>query len=155
MTSFDDPRAVTVGAVGPPGQRVFYLQVGDDDEVLSVKLEKQQVVALADYLSGLLADLPAEDEPDLGAGHDEPDQLAWVVGNIGVAYDNTADRIVVVAEELVPEDEDGEVLRIAATRAQIKGLIGRAEVLIAGGRPPCRLCGAPIDPGGHACPRAN
>ncbi|MBT8240175.1 MAG: DUF3090 family protein, partial [Acidimicrobiia bacterium] len=33
--------------------------------------------------------------------------------------------------------------------------IGTAEELMAGGRPPCRLCGQPLDPTGHTCPRLN
>lgn len=155
MTAFGEPTTFTVGTVGPPGQRVFYLQAGDATETVSVKMEKQQVMALAEYLGGLLADLPADGEVTTAADLVDPGYPDWVVGNIGVAYDIDADRIVVVAEELVPEDERGEILRVAASRAQVKALIDRAEILISGGRPPCRLCGAPIDPDGHACPRAN
>lgn len=155
MTAFDQPDVFTVGTVGPPGQRVFYLQAGDRTELVSVKLEKQQVVALSEYLSGLLADLPPNGDVDDSPELVDPGEQDWTVGNIGVAYDNDADRIVVVAEELVPEDERGELLRVAVTRNQVRAMIDRAEFLIAGGRPPCRLCGAPIDPGGHACPRAN
>lgn len=156
MTTFDEPTVFTVGTVGPPGQRVFYLQAGDATELVSVKLEKQQVQALSDYLSGLLADLPPNGEGGDAPELVEPGEEDWVVGNIGVAYDNDRDRIVVVAEELVLEDdEEGELLRVAVSRDQVRALIERAEFLIAGGRPPCRLCGAPIDPGGHACPRAN
>ena len=80
------------------------------------------------------------------------------VPTIGVAYDNDRDRIVIVADELLPDEDDdarGATLRIAATRSQVRALIDRAESLMAGGRPPCRLCGAPLDPTGHACPRAN
>ena len=78
------------------------------------------------------------------------------MGTIGVAYDNDRDRIVIVADELVPDEElPGDTLRVAITRAQVRALILRAEDLMLGGRPPCRLCGAPMDPSGHTCPRAN
>jgi uncharacterized repeat protein (TIGR03847 family) len=78
------------------------------------------------------------------------------VGNIGVAYDNELDRIIIVAEELVDEDDaDGDSLRVILSRSQVRAFIERAEELMAGGRPPCRICGAPMDPEGHACPRAN
>jgi hypothetical protein len=33
--------------------------------------------------------------------------------------------------------------------------VDRARELVAGGRPPCPLCGGPLDPEGHACPRLN
>lgn len=156
MTSHDEPLAFTAGALGPPGQRVFYLQAQYDDETTAVKLEKQQVLALAEYLSGLLNDLPPPAEVPDAPALVEPVEAEWTVGTIGVAYDNDRDRIVIVAEELVDDDDDpGEVLRVAVTRSQVRALIERAEDLMLGGRPPCRLCGAPLDPAGHACPRAN
>ncbi len=156
MTSYDDPQAFTTGAVGEPGQRVFYLQAQHDGIATSVKLEKQQVLALAEYLAGLLHDLPAPDKVPAAPDLAQPVLAEWTVGTIGVAYDNDRDRIVIVADELVPdEDEPGDTLRVAITRAQVRALIERAEHLMVGGRPPCRLCGAPMDPTGHACPRAN
>ena len=48
---FTDPDLFTAGAVGPPGQRVFYLQAREGGHLASLKLEKQQVAALADYLA--------------------------------------------------------------------------------------------------------
>lgn len=156
MSEYLDPGTFTAGAVGPPGHRVFYLQAADDASVSSVRLEKQQVIALAEYLAGMLHDLPAPSEVPPAADLVEPVVAEWIVGNIGVAYDNEHDRIIIVAEELVAEDEpEGDTLRVVLTRAQVRAFIERAEELMAGGRPPCRVCGAPMDPGGHACPRAN
>ncbi len=157
MTEFVDPSAFTAGTIGPPGQRVFYLQAQHDGVVASVRLEKQQVAALAEYLSGMLHDLPAPAEVDPAPDLVEPVVAEWTVGNIGVAYDNDLDRIVIVAEELTGEDDldDGDSLRVVISRAQVRAFIERAGSLMAGGRPPCRLCGAPMDPEGHACPRAN
>ena len=156
MTDFLDPAVFTAGTIGPPGQRVFYLQACDDGEVRSVRLEKQQVIALAEYLAGMLHDLPAPSVVPPAADLIEPVEAEWVVGNIGVAYDNELDRIVIVAEELVDDESDeGDSLRIVVSRAQVRAFIERAGELMAGGRPPCRVCGAPMDPEGHACPRAN
>ena len=36
MSEYLDPNAFTAGAIGPPGQRVFYLQACDDSSVSSV-----------------------------------------------------------------------------------------------------------------------
>ena len=44
----------TAGAVGPPGQRVFYLQAGAAGELVSLRCEKQQVGALGEYLDRIL-----------------------------------------------------------------------------------------------------
>jgi uncharacterized repeat protein (TIGR03847 family) len=156
MTAYDEPDAFTAGAVGPAGERVFYLQIQHEGDVTAVKLEKQQVLALAEYLAGLLHDLPPPSTVPPAPDLVEPVDAEWTVGTIGVAYDNDRDRIVIVADELVPEDDPpGSSLRVAITRAQVRALIDKAEELMVGGRPPCRLCGAPIDPSGHACPRAN
>ncbi len=158
MTAYEEPEVFTTGAVGDPGQRIFYLQAREGDDTTSVKLEKQQVMALAEYLGGLLHDLPAPDIVPEAAELIDPVIPDWTVGTIGVAYDNDRDRIVIVADELTADEDDdaiGASMRVAATRSQVRALIDRAEGLMAGGRPPCRLCGAPLDPSGHACPRAN
>ena len=121
-----------------------------------MRLEKQQVSALAEYLAGMLHDLPAPANVPAAPELTEPVEAKWTVGNIGVAYDNELDRIIIVAEELVAEDEpDGDTLRVVISRSQVRAFIERAGDLLAGGRPPCRVCGAPMDPEGHACPRSN
>jgi uncharacterized repeat protein (TIGR03847 family) len=161
MSPFDlpSPDVFTAGTVGPPGQRVFYLQTRDDQLVVSVRCEKQQVAALADYFDGLLDDL--EPAPYGLAGGDlrlaEPVQEIWTVGAIGVAYDEPADRIVVVLEELTDDDEaeDGASVKVRLNRAQVAAFVSHARQLVEAGRPPCRFCGLPVDPDGHPCPRMN
>lgn len=55
----------------------------------------------------------------------------------------------------VDEDEDGYVARIYATRPQVRAMAARGAVVVSSGRPPCDLCGLPMDPEGHRCPRWN
>lgn len=159
MSTYDlpDPDAFTTGTVGPPGQRVFFLQARVGDLVLTLRCEKQQVAALADYFAGLLDDL--EPAPYGVATSDlalaEPIEEIWTVGPIGVAYDEPADRIVVVLEQLVEEDEAGESVKVGLNRAQVSAFVHHAQALVASGRPPCRFCGLPIDPESHACPKMN
>jgi uncharacterized repeat protein (TIGR03847 family) len=156
-----DPQVFTAGTVGPPGQRVFYLQARDGDLVITVRCEKQQVAALADYFEGLLDDLePAPFGPttaDLSLT--EPVEELWTVGPIGVAYDEPDDRIVVVLEELIdeeePPDDDGDSVKVRLSRTQVSEFVQVTRELVAAGRPPCRFCGLPVDPAGHPCPRMN
>jgi uncharacterized repeat protein (TIGR03847 family) len=157
----------TAGTVGPPGRRVFYLQARDGDLVITLRCEKQQVAALAEYFDGLLGDLEpapfAVDEADLELA--PPIEALWTIGPIGVAYDEPEDRIVVVLEELVEEppeasDEDadpasGSSVRVRLSRSQVSGFVQRCRTLVAAGRPACRFCGLPMDPEGHPCPRMN
>ena len=37
---------ITVGTIGPKGQRTFHLQAGKDDKLVSFGIEKEQVGAL-------------------------------------------------------------------------------------------------------------
>ena len=54
------------------------------------------------------------------------------------------------------EDEDGpDLLRVRITPAAARAFVARALRVVAAGRPPCPLCGQPLDPQGHLCPRRN
>ena len=53
---FDPPERFVAGTVGQPGERTFYLQARQDDRLVTLKLEKQQVAALAELLGELLSD---------------------------------------------------------------------------------------------------
>ena len=146
---------LTTGAIGPPGQRVFYLQAGQGAQVVTLRLEKSQVAALVAYLAGMLSDMPPPG--DLPAAMDllEPVVAEWVVASLGVSYDEDVDRVVILAEELVEEGEEPARARITATREQVAALSMRGAEAVAAGRPPCPLCGQPLDPEGHTCPRLN
>jgi len=157
-SSFEIPDVehLTTGAIGPPGQRIFYLQARRGTQILSLRLEKTQVAALVAYLAGMLADMPPPGEiPTAGMELIEPVVAEWVVGSLGVSYDEDDDRVVIVAEELVEEGEPAARARITATREQVAALSVRGAEAVAAGRPPCPLCGQPLDPEGHTCPRLN
>jgi uncharacterized repeat protein (TIGR03847 family) len=169
--SFELPAVdrVTVGALGEPGQRTFYLQARADDQLVTLKMEKQQVDALARLLGELLADLPTVgDLPDeTSLELEEPAVAAWAVGTMQLAYDGESDRIVLLAEEIEAAEEAetssdepfgepaGGVARLAVTREQAAAMAKRGEEQVRSGRPRCALCGFPIDPDGHACPKTN
>jgi uncharacterized repeat protein (TIGR03847 family) len=146
---------LVVGTVGEVGNRLFLLQCRQGPVLLTLKIEKQQVAAIAELLARLLRDRrrggPVPDELPL----EEPAEPAWAVGTIGVSYDESEDRIVLVIEELVPEDETGDIARLSISEDQAAGFAVQATRLIEAGRPPCPLCGSPLDPSGHECPRTN
>jgi uncharacterized repeat protein (TIGR03847 family) len=150
-----DLERFTVGAQGGVGRRVFLLQCRSGDTLLTLKVEKQQVSVLAEYLARLLTDLERPDYTPDDGDLEEPSEPHWVVGTLGVSYDEGLDRIMVVAEELVEEDEEGDVARFTVSRAQAAAFAVRATSLVEAGRPPCPLCGLPLDPSGHQCPRTN
>jgi uncharacterized repeat protein (TIGR03847 family) len=163
--SFDLPSVqhLTVGAVGPPGQRTFYLQASQDNQLVTLKVEKQQVGALAERLMALIQEHPPAglDPGDLSPELTEPVLAEWPVGTMRILDDVDADQVVLIAEEVVEVDEAGEAVttggmaRFGATRTQIAALARRGLALMESGRPLCPLCGFPLNPEGHSCPRTN
>jgi uncharacterized repeat protein (TIGR03847 family) len=45
--------------------------------------------------------------------------------------------------------------RVRLTADAARSFVARAARIVSSGRPPCPLCGAPLDPQGHICPRRN
>jgi uncharacterized repeat protein (TIGR03847 family) len=164
LTEFDLPDVdrFTAGTIGEPGARVFYLQAIAGAQVVSLQLEKGQVGALAQYLAELLHDLPtpADGEVPQDMELTSPVIPEWIVGQLGVVFDEGRDRMVVRADEIaLEEDADDEVTlgmaRFALTRGQVQAFVVRATVLLSSGRPTCPLCARPIDPDGHMCIKTN
>ena len=167
--SFDLPDLdrFTTGTVGPPGQRIFYLQAAGAGHVVSLRLETGQVAALAQYLAEMLSDLPAPGEAELpdDVALQEPVVAEWVVGSIGVVFDETRDRILVRIDEIAAAEETDDPdagdpselgsARFALTRGQVAGFVAHAAEVVASGRPACELCGRPKDPEGHMCIKTN
>ena len=168
--SFDleRPDHFTAGAVGPQGERVFYVQARERGTLVTLKSEKEQVRALGEYLAALLDRMPDTGEAVPGdAALLEPVAAVWAVGSIGVGYDEPNGRVVVIltaaaeeeeeGAEQAPEDadEDAASARFAVTRAQAAAFVERTRALMRAGRPICPMCASAIDPGGHICPRSN
>ena len=168
-TSFEflEPDHFTAGAIGEPGRRIFYVQARQAEHVVTLRLEKQQVAALGEYLAGILADLPDAEPLPVSPALIEPVVAEWVVGSLAVAYEEADDRILLVAEEFVPvedEDDDAALLaddldvstaRFRLTRAQVQAMVAHAHNVVNAGRAICQICGRPMDPAGHLCPRNN
>ena len=163
---FDAPDHCSVGVIGEVGSRLFLLYCRQGLNEVTVKVEKQQIAVLASYLGRIVRELgrPGHLPEDLEFYGTE--EFEWVVGTIGVSYDEDLDRIVIVLEEIdidddEEEDEDdevdesGHVLRVALSREQAAAFAIHATMLVEAGRPPCPLCALPLDPSGHICPRTN
>jgi uncharacterized repeat protein (TIGR03847 family) len=155
---FDHPEHFTVGTVGPKGHRTFFLQAGHAGRLVTLKIEKQQVGALAEYVAGLLADLPGPPErmPLVRTDLIDPVEPVFVVGALGVAWEEADQSLLLVAEELVDDDEEpGSRVpanaRFRISRARAGAFVEHARSIVAAGRPPCRVCGRPADLQGVLC----
>jgi uncharacterized repeat protein (TIGR03847 family) len=158
------PDHFTTGAVGRPGERTFYLQAREAGAVLTLKAEKEQVAALAEYLAQLLDKRPAGPLAAVTVGDLallEPVEAAWAVGSIGVGQEQVDGRIVLVIEEREEQEEDQPATdetasaRLAVTPSQARAFVERARELVQAGRKACPVCGRPINLTGHVCPRSN
>ncbi len=157
---FTAPGHVTADFVGEPGRRTFYVQASEDDETVSVLVEKQQVAGISELLTQLLAGMgstPSTSWDITSMRLREPVTPRWRAGSITVGLDPQVGRFVIEVSELVPESEDREPqrVRIWVSEEQAQLLAAHARWSVEQGRPPCRLCGQPMDPEGHVCPRSN
>jgi len=175
--SYDPPERFVAGTVGQPGERTFYLQARASGRVTSVLLEKAQVSQLAERLDELLDEVlrrtgdtaPAPVVVASPLADDGPLELPLTedfrVGAIALAWDHDDERVIIEAQEEtdepiepltddIPEDGPG-VLRVRISVAAARAFSQRALRVVGQGRPPCPLCGLPLDAAGHVCPRQN
>jgi uncharacterized repeat protein (TIGR03847 family) len=161
----DAVQRLTAGAVGPKGQRVFYVQARRGNRLISLLAEKEQVRALAEAIDRLLENL-AEKNPSLSTSDDmliadmsleQPLEPEFRAGQMGLGYDAERDLVVLVIQGIADNEESDEPLtaRFSATRLQMRALSAHAAAVVASGRPICGNCGRPIDPSGHFCPQRN
>jgi uncharacterized repeat protein (TIGR03847 family) len=159
---------ITASALGPPGQRTFFIQAQQGVVQVTLLCEKEQVAALSTALQQLLEQLdqryPAAEPEDKIPLWDlelkEPLQPEFRVGQMGLGYDEDAGLIVLIAQELLVDEETsetsvGRTARFLGTRSQMRALSQYAAEVVAHGRPICPLCGQPMDPEGHFCPKRN
>lgn len=158
---------ILTDAVGPPGQRVFYLQAWKEDRTVTLIVEKFQIQTLAIGLERFLEEI-REKYPDLPEESGDyveekmhispPIEPMFRVGEIGLGYDADSDLVVLAAREMLAEDEDpeqGALVRFWCTRSQILSMTRWGVEMASRGRPICPQCGEPMEPEGHFCPKKN
>lgn len=157
------PELFTADAIGAPGERKFYLRAEGDFGVHTLLIEKEQVAVLAGQLRELLVTIDRNDavvlstaERDPALSFEEEPEAEARVGTMGFTYDEDTDRVVLIVEPIVSDDEpSGEGLRFVLRRDQVRAFVLHCLAIVAEGRPICRMCALPIDPEGHDCPAAN
>lgn len=139
---------VTVGTVGPKGQREFYLQAGKGSEIVTMLIEKQQAQALSDAIDEILENLKAHssdrEEPEITFSQwnmdlRKPIEARFRVAQMGLGYDEARDMIVLVAQEFVTtseltEEPQPQTVRLWSTREQMQALSHHARTVVSQGR---------------------
>jgi uncharacterized repeat protein (TIGR03847 family) len=158
---------ILTDAIGPPGQRVFYLQAWKDDRTVTLIVEKFQIQTLAIGLERFLEEI-TDKYPDLPSASGDfleekmhihpPIDPLFRVGELGLGYDADSDLVVLAVRELLPEGQDpaeAGVVRFWCTRSQILAMTRWGLEMASRGRPICSQCGEPMEPEGHFCPKKN
>jgi uncharacterized repeat protein (TIGR03847 family) len=177
--NFEKPDRFVAGTVGQPGSRTFYLQARDGTRIVSVAVEKVQVVLLAERLTQLLAEVRARganvpQEAALAdvdsAPLDEPLNETFRVGTMAIVWNGEDESIVVEARAMSEDAEEGDedveddaddaddesdVVRVQLAPHKALAFAQRALEIVAAGRLPCPFCGQPLNPEGHICARRN
>jgi uncharacterized repeat protein (TIGR03847 family) len=105
---------------------------------------------------------------------DAPIEEEFRVGTLALAWDGDSASVLIEAQsmaaesmaaegEAAPEEDapvegtefSGDMMRVRLTPVAARAFARRAQRVVAAGRPPCPLCGNPLDPQGHICPRQN
>jgi uncharacterized repeat protein (TIGR03847 family) len=153
-------------------------------EKVQVAVLAERIGSLLDELRERGLSIPEEPVPGAQDRRplEEPVTEDFRVGSLTLVWDGRAEEFIVEARAPTEEDEedtddeeedeesdeptvelelsdndpDGpDLLRVRLTPTAALGFVHRALGVVAAGRPPCPLCGEPLDPQGHFCVRRN
>lgn len=145
LIEFDPPDRFIADSVGPPGERVFFLQAARPGRVMTVSLEKEQVAVLGQRLESLL-DNAAPGESGTAATElvadnapmDTPIEDEFRVQELSLAWDLERRRVVIEAHEQSsdgaehdePEDDGSFEEDLARLEEELPGLAAAAEAAL-------------------------
>lgn len=170
MIEFDPVASIVVAATGEPGSRLFMVQARGEGEVVTLIVEKFQIIELAREAFALLSEIgfPREEPAPPAEEFDEDHDPSWRTGRISFAYEEPRDQVVLEFREILPAEEVpgeevedpeqllGDTARFWLSRSQFAEL-GRQGLEVASqGRPVCPYCWQPMEPDGeHFCVASN
>jgi uncharacterized repeat protein (TIGR03847 family) len=172
---FNPVERFVAGTVGAPGERTFFIQARTGSRVVSVVVDKSQVIALGERTKIMLREIKKTDPTIVvksfeidDAPLEQPIFEEFRAGVIAMAWDAENSKIVYELRDMAGSDGDSEeevvfderglsvdLLRVHVSPTQAASFSKRCLSLASAGRMPCPFCGIPIDPSGHLCPRAN
>jgi uncharacterized repeat protein (TIGR03847 family) len=163
-------------AIGKPGRRRFRLFARARGQTAGLWIEREQLQALADAIDQVLAQiaggdvlrnlLPSQTSEAPGAPPDFPahPDIEFQIAELSLGYDEGENLLAVLATPLELLEEEGEMRARQSTepgfaarfnRDQATTLSQHIQSILSAGRPRCALCGAPLGPDPHACPKQN
>ena len=152
-------------SIGEPGRRTFRLLLEAGNAHCTLWLEKEQLFQLGTHLQGAVESLSPEErgnesKQQEGSWKGDGEEVDFKAGEMRLSHDKEANSFFFSAiERQNPESETPIEAPLSISfwisTSQARTLAEEALRICAAGRPTCFLCGQPIDPDGHVCPRSN
>ncbi len=147
---------------GEPGRRTFRLVLESGHATGYVWLEKEQLFQLGAGLKEAVERQTDEERergsfPTAAAWEGDETLIEFKARALSGRHDQDTNSFYLQAQGDADEEssESPPSVSFWITLTQAATLADESLRICASGRPPCYLCGLPIDPGGHVCPRAN
>jgi len=96
-----------------------------------------------------------DDEDEEDADEEDDDEPVIDLSAVEGLAGSAAGELLAAFEGADDDPEGPDTLRVRLTAEAARGFVNRAVEVVAAGRLPCPLCGQPLDPQGHICPRRN
>lgn len=161
---FAETALISAIAVGVPGKRTFFLAIGEKEKWIRLWLEKEHLEVLALAIDQLLHTLAQQNihlhpEAEIQPLSSEvPSGLPAVeleIEQIALGYEQESPTLRFLVHGVGPLEQDPSEVHCRITMTQLLKLGDQAKSICAAGRPRCPICGGPIDPSGHICPKTN
>ena len=142
-------------AEGRPGNRVFFILAEGAQGKTKIRLEKEQLLQLSLIIQELLTDEKDLDTPviEKKPNNNEKINLNIQLMSLEVKKDNISGLFLFDIYD--SRSKKIPIIQIYVSVEKIKFFAADAIKVCASGRPLCPLCGEPINPEGHVCPRTN
>ena len=153
---------VVAETFGEPGRRTFRILLESGRATSYVWLEKEQLFQLGAGLKEAV-ERQAESDSEQGSSPTAPGWsgeetlIEFKARVLSGRHDQDTNSFYMQAQGDGDEQSGQEAPSVSfwITVDQAAVLAEESLRICAAGRPPCFLCGLPIDPTGHVCPRAN
>ena len=155
---------IIIGTMTVSGRLIFILQANDDQDVVSMRLEREQVYALVHGIEEILKELEdaevhptstSEEPESLDLALIEPVDVAFSAGHMGMAYDRASDLLLLIIQQTEQEKpEGGAQVRLWVSCGQAQALCKLTREALVVSMIFCPLCQKLVEPG-HFCPKGN
>ena len=158
-SEFTNITSLRAESLGEPGSRTFRILVDSGSSSAVIWVEKEQLFQLAIAITRLAATLPETEavrRAEMDAREAPPStSLEFKVGKLALGLDSDSGMFIIDAHDVEADEDAPPAVRLWGAGAQARAFAEEALQVCAAGRPICPLCGRPIDPAGHPCPRSN